>query len=208
MSNRFWTRVVFAFVISSGFSALALSQEAPKGGKPQEKASEKASSESKGASSSPRDGSSYVNINTATAVELETLPGVGPALAREIIAGRPYKTVAELDRVKGIGPSKLSQLRGKVTADGSAPPQGVADVDASKGGTKKKKSGVSSLRPGEMINLNTASQSDLEKLPTIGASKAKAIIAGRPYEKIEDVMKVSGIKEGTFTKIKEHISVK
>src|SRR5262249_18232260 len=44
-----------------------------------------------------------VNLNTASAGELETLPGVGPALAKSIVEGRPYKTVDELEKVKGLG---------------------------------------------------------------------------------------------------------
>jgi competence protein ComEA len=38
--------------------------------------------------------------------------------------------------------------------------------------------------------------------------KAQAIIDGRPYEKIEDIMKVKGIKQGEFSKIKDLITVK
>jgi competence protein ComEA len=38
--------------------------------------------------------------------------------------------------------------------------------------------------------------------------KAQAIIDGRPYEKIEDIMKVNGIKQGEFNKIKGLITVK
>jgi competence protein ComEA len=38
--------------------------------------------------------------------------------------------------------------------------------------------------------------------------KAQAIIDGRPYEKIEDIMKVKGIKQGEFNKIKDLITVK
>ena len=44
-------------------------------------------------------------------------------------------------------------------------------------------------------------------LPGIGPVKAKAIVAGRPYAKPEDVMKVSGIKQGIFNKIKDAITV-
>jgi competence ComEA-like helix-hairpin-helix protein len=51
----------------------------------------------------PRPGGGQININTATQEELEALPGVGPVIARRIIEGRPYRSVDELDRVKGIG---------------------------------------------------------------------------------------------------------
>ncbi len=48
--------------------------------------------------------------NTATVDELEGLPRVGPVLARRIVEGRPYRSVRELDRVKGIGPATLAGL--------------------------------------------------------------------------------------------------
>jgi competence ComEA-like helix-hairpin-helix protein len=52
-----------------------------------------------------------VNVNTATQAELESLPGVGPVIARRIIEGRPYRSVDELDRVKGIGKKRLEEIR-------------------------------------------------------------------------------------------------
>ncbi len=56
-----------------------------------------------------------ININTATQAQLETLPGIGPTKAQAIIAGRPYATVDDLTRVKGIGPATLEKLRPQVT---------------------------------------------------------------------------------------------
>ncbi len=58
------------------------------------------------------------------------------------------------------------------------------------------------------MNLNSADKATLEALPEIGPVLAQAIIDGRPYTKIEDVMKVKGIKEGKFSKIKDLITVK
>jgi hypothetical protein len=43
-----------------------------------------------------------VHLNTATSRELRLLPGVGELLAQRIIAGRPYKSVDELTRIKGL----------------------------------------------------------------------------------------------------------
>jgi len=61
------------------------------------------------------------------------------------------------------------------------------------------------------INLNKASQSELETLPGIGPVKAQAIIEYRdssgPFKAIEDIMEISGFGQKTFEKLKEHISV-
>lgn len=52
-----------------------------------------------------------VDLNAASLAELESLPGIGPALARAIVAGRPYASVDALRRVRGIGPARLAGLR-------------------------------------------------------------------------------------------------
>jgi competence ComEA-like helix-hairpin-helix protein len=59
-----------------------------------------------------------VNVNTASAKELESLPGIGPSRADEIIAHRPYKSVDELSQVKGITQRITDQLRPFVKTDG------------------------------------------------------------------------------------------
>lgn len=60
-----------------------------------------------------------VDLNTATAEELDTLPGVGPATAAAILAYRDehgrFASVDELLEVRGIGEAKLEQLRASVT---------------------------------------------------------------------------------------------
>jgi competence ComEA-like helix-hairpin-helix protein len=66
----------------------------------------------------PAEGSLRVNINACTLTELETIPGIGTALAKLIVARRPYKSVDELIDVKGIGPASLEKLRTYVKVDG------------------------------------------------------------------------------------------
>jgi DNA uptake protein ComE-like DNA-binding protein len=57
-----------------------------------------------------------IDINSAGLEQLMTLPGVGEAIARRIIEGRPYRTVDDLRRVKGIGERRLTEIRPLVTA--------------------------------------------------------------------------------------------
>lgn len=60
-----------------------------------------------------------VNVNTADAARLQTLPGIGPSTATAIIEHRqrngPFASVDALLDVRGIGPTKLEALRGLVT---------------------------------------------------------------------------------------------
>lgn len=71
-------------------------------------------------------------------------------------------------------------------------------------------SAVESTEDGK-VNLNTAGEQDLKTLPGIGDSRAAAILAWRRehgrFETIEDIMKVSGIKQAAFEKIKDKITV-
>lgn len=164
----------------------------------------------------------HVDINNASQKELEAIKGVGPATAKKIIAGRPYKSVDELSKagisakaVDAMKPfvmvgsaqsvpvaTKVAAAKTAVTAAAATAPSEVTKS------AKTAKSAAAKLAPGTKININTEDQATIEKLPEIGPVKAKAIIDGRPYNSIEDIMKVKGIKGKTFDAIKDYIVVK
>ncbi len=138
----------------------------------------------------------------------------------------------DLSKVKGLSKAKLEALKDKVIVaqEKAAAPKGKPApvttrrrrrlpptkptmvkepaTPAKPAATEKEKGTAVKLAPGQKVNINTASKEDLDKLFDIGPVKAQAIIDGRPYAKIEDLMKVKGIKGGIFEKIKDNITVK
>lgn len=62
--------------------------------------------------------------------------------------------------------------------------------------------GGAPLRLGELLNPNLAARDELMRLPEIGETLASRIIEGRPYERLDDLLRVSGIGESKFSKIK------
>jgi competence protein ComEA len=73
------------------------------------------------AAGNPEPGSTggLLDLNTATAADLDALPGIGPVLAERIVEHRethgPFRSVEELDDVAGIGPTIAAELAGLVT---------------------------------------------------------------------------------------------
>ena len=59
-----------------------------------------------------------VDLNSATAEQLDSLPGIGPVTAQKIIDYRqahgPFRSIDELDAIPGIGPARIENLRGLV----------------------------------------------------------------------------------------------
>lgn len=79
------------------------------------------------------------------------------------------------------------------------------------GSTKNTNVEKSAVQGGGLVNINTASVSELTTVTGIGESRAQAIIAYREanggFQTIEDIKKVDGIKDGLFAKIKDKITV-
>ncbi|HEY3489493.1 MAG TPA: helix-hairpin-helix domain-containing protein [Candidatus Deferrimicrobiaceae bacterium] len=157
-----------------------------------------------------------IDLNSADQKALESLPGVGPAVAQDIVKGRPYKTVDDLAKVKGIGKAKLAKIRPLVTVGGTPAAQLPAAAGAAKSSAAKAakaapaeaRKAAKAAAPAGPVNINSATREQIEALPGIGPVKAQAIIDGRPYQKPEDIMKVRGIKQGIYKKIEGMITVR
>ena len=81
-----------------------------------------------------------IDVNTASATEMEALPGIGPALAKRILAHRDssgaFADLAALCDVRGVGPALAERLRPLVTFGGRASPVSDACDSPSKGAGK------------------------------------------------------------------------
>ncbi len=170
--------------------------------------------------------SKKVNINTATEADLEALPGVGPATAAKIVSGRPFSSMDDLSRV-GVSASNIEKLK-KVATAGKSSHAGEAksETASKKSDTASKESSSKSSReksataakaskepaktsggtPGR-LDLNRASEKDLEVLPGVGPATAQKIIAGRPYTSVDDLAR-AGVPRSTIDKIASQVYVR
>jgi len=147
-----------------------------------------------------------IDLNSADAATLTRLPGVGAGLARRIVDDRgargPFRTVAELDRVPGIGPALLKRVQEFVVqgrGEPGLPGDGPSSRGTQGGGDH---AGTPDPPAGQPLDLNLASEADLLRLPGIGPTKARAIVAYRqargPFAAVADLVKVPGIGPATL----------
>ena len=121
-----------------------------------------------------------VDINNATSKDLESLPGVGSATAKKIIAGRPYSAVADLAKA-GVSAKVIQDITPLVMVGTPAATSATKPAKPA-----KSKAAASTAAP---VDLNSATEAQLETLPNVGPATAKKIIAGRPYAAVSDLSK-------------------
>src|SRR5262245_63683418 len=126
-----------------------------------------------------------IDINSASADELTSLNGVGEATAKKIIAGRPYASVDDLAKA-GVSKSTITKIRSQVTVGtASKTTQAAAPPAKSSAAEKPEKKSKEEANTSGPVDLNQASEKELEELPGVGSATAKKIIAGRPYASVD-----------------------
>lgn len=159
-----------------------------------------------------------IDVNTASVDELDRLPKVGPAVAQRIVDRRtsrgPFRTLADLDSVPGVGPAMLAAARPHVnlrpapvapsTRGSFQSAASVADWDRSPERVTKAPPASSDA----LVNVNTASVQELMTLPNVGEVLAKRIVERRPFRSLDEMAdRVPGIGESTLERLRPHVRV-
>jgi len=162
-----------------------------------------------------------IDLNSASEKELEALPGVGKATAAKIVSNRPYSSVDDLSKA-GLSAKTIDKLRSQVTvgsrssaraatkeskaADTKKPEKTSKSAEGTKKSEKKTAAASSAPASGTKVDINTASQKELEALPGVGSKTAEKIIAKRPYSSLGDLSR-AGVSKKTMEKIAPLVTV-
>ena len=166
-----------------------------------------------------------VDLNTADKSELMQVPGVGPNLADAILSHRDerggFGSVDDLNGVHGIGGGTMDKVRPWVRVDepGSPPPTDVVPElvrlerkpppTAAPAWETQWAARPAKLQPGDPpIDVNTADETELLKLPGIGPTISRRIVETRGlarFEIAEDLRRVNGIGKKTMDKIRPYV---
>lgn len=141
-----------------------------------------------------------VDVNSATEAQLEAIPGIGPKLAADIIAARPFKDVTDFQgRVKGISSKNFKKMQPYLQF-------GAATATTTTTNTKTTNTNKT-VAPGSCavapVNVNKASAQELNTIPGVGDKIAAEIVQGRPYKDENDlVVKIKGIGPKNIAKFR------
>lgn len=154
-----------------------------------------------------------VDPNTATAAELERLPGIGPSLAARIVEEReraPFRVLEDLIRVRGIGAALATRLADRVSLPAAStgpgtPPQTVVAP------AKKPSDRVPESVLRERLDLNEIVSTDLQRIPGVGPVLAARLIARRDslrrFTRWEQVDEVAGVGPAILSRLQEWLFI-
>jgi comEA protein len=156
-----------------------------------------------------------IDPNTASADELDRLPGVGPALARRIVDRRAshgrFRTIADFDSVPGVGPAVLRDAGPHLTLR-AAPARSSFQSAASVADWDRSPQTVTARAPASsttVVDLNTATAAELTDLPEIGTVKAERILQWRAahgrFRSVDELAEVPGIGRATMERLRSRV---
>ena len=159
----------------------------------------------------------HVDINRANRTELMQLPGIGPSRADKILAYRKtrggFQRIEDLRGVDGIGDATMARIKPWLAVDDANVEEEASEEPerlVRKPATEPVKTSTKKPAPNGMVDLNTASPSDLQSLPGVGPTLAQRIVEQRkrtPFAKVEDLRRVNGIGAKRFEQIKPFVVV-
>ncbi len=131
-------------------------------------------------------------------------PVVPPTAAPQVTAPVVQAPAVKVEAPKAAAPVAAPAVKveaPKVTTPAIAPKADVKTPAA----TPAKVDAKAVAKP---VNLNTATAKELDALPSIGKARTKAIIAGRPYNSVDDLLTKKVLPKDSFEAIKGKVSVK
>ena len=149
-----------------------------------------------------------IDINTAPLEELIKITYIGEVRAKELISLRPFSSLDDLLLIKGIGDKTLQKIKDQglawVNPNLIIPPVSPSlVVPPVSPAPAKVENTIKIEEPLKVIDLNTASAKDLQRLPGIGEKISQRIIEARPFTSLDDLKRVSGIGDKILERIKE-----
>lgn len=175
--------------------------------------------------STPLAAGERLDPNVAPAVELERLPGVGPATARAILrhrGGAPFRKLWDMLEVRGIGPATLAEIAPHVDlprgpASGPAGERRGPGPGEAGGATARARP----ARPGDSggsgagrvrLDLNRAGEEELLDLPGVGPFLARQILAHRDrtggFDDVDELLDVWGIGPARLENLRPLVRVR